>query len=141
VELEYHRLFSARLENWLNKGTGSCVLRDPENARIVAGALGHFNGERYALAAYVVMPNHVHVLFRPLAGHDISGVMKSWKGFTAHEINRRAGGSGKLWQTESWDRLIRNERHFYKTAEYIRLNPLMAGLREGFLLWIRDGAQ
>ena len=45
---------------------------------------------------------------------------------------------GKLWQVESWDRLIRNEKHFYMTAEYIRLNPVMAGLREGFIVWERN---
>ena len=138
TEAEYHRLFSTRMENWLNKGTGSCVLRIPENARIVAGALEHFNGRRCELAAYVVMPNHAHVLFRPIGGYDVPGIMKSWKGFTAFQINKRMGRKGKLWQAESWDRLIRNERHFYKTAEYIRLNPLMAGLREGFILWERN---
>jgi len=135
TELEFHRLFSTRLENWLNKGTGSCVLRQPENAQIVANAMEHFDGDRCELAAYAVMPNHVHVLFRPLGGHDIPGIMKSWKGFSAYQINKRMERKGKLWQTESWDRLVRNERHFYKSAEYIRQNPAMAGLREGFLVW------
>jgi len=138
TEAEYHRLFSARLENWLNKGTGSCVLRDLENARIVYGALNHFNGTRYNLAAYVVMPNHVHVLFRPMPGFDISSLAHSWKSFTANMINRRMGKQGTLWQAESWDRLIRNERHFYMSREYIRNNPAMAGLSDGFVLWVDD---
>lgn len=46
------------------------MLEDPANAKIVADALRHFDGERYELASFVVMPNHVHVLFRP-AGKNV----------------------------------------------------------------------
>jgi type I restriction enzyme R subunit len=105
------------------------------NAKIVADALGHFDGKRYQVASFVVMPNHVHVLFRPLGGHALPDIVKSWKGFTAREINKRLSRTGPLWQNEYWDRLIRNERHFYKVAEYIRENPARAKLRDGqFLL-------
>lgn len=70
----------------------------PANARIVADALHHFNGERYEIVLFVVMPNHVHVLFRPLAKNTLSAILKSWKGFTAREINKRIGKTGALWQ-------------------------------------------
>jgi type I restriction enzyme, R subunit len=62
------------------------------------------------------------VLFRPLGEHALPEIMKSWKGFTAREINKRIGKTGALWQDEYWDRLIRSERHFFKVAEYIREN-------------------
>ena len=131
TEREYHRLFSRRLDEWLDAGSGSCLLRDKQLAGVVARALGHFDGERYALAAFVVMPNHVHVLFRLVTPHRLEEVLKSWKGFTAREINRRLGKSGQLWQEEYWDRIIRNEAHFAKCREYILSNPSKAGLREG----------
>lgn len=105
-------------------------MKYPANANVVADALRHFDGERYELASFVVMPNHV-VLFRPLDGYALGEIVKSWKGFTAREINKGMGKSGSLWQDEYWDRLIRSERHFHKVAEYIRKNPAKAALRDG----------
>ena len=130
TEAEYHERFSHQIDEWLDQGSGSCLLKDPANASVVADALRHFNGDRYELASFVVMPNHVHVLFRPLEGHALPEIVKSWKGFTSREINKQAGKTGALWQDEYWDRLIRNEQHFFKVAEYIRENPVKAKLRE-----------
>ena len=92
----YHKRFSRRIEDWLDQGSGSCILKDPVLAKVVADALRHFDGERYELASFVVMPNHVHVLFRPLGSHEIPKIVKSWKWFTARQINRRTGNSGSL---------------------------------------------
>jgi type I restriction enzyme R subunit len=131
TEAEYHERFSHQIDEWLDQGSGSCLLKDPANASIVAHALRHFDGDRYELASFVVMPNHVHVLFRPLEGHALPEIVKSWKGFTSREINKRAGKTGALWQDEYWDRLIRNEQHFFKVAEYIRENPVKAKLEGG----------
>ncbi len=131
TEAEYHERFSHQIDEWLDQGSGSCLLKDPANASVVADALRHFNGDRYELASFVVMPNHVHVLFRPLEGHALPEIVKSWKGFTSREINKRAGKTGALWQDEYWDRLIRHEQHFFKVAEYIRENPVKAKLEGG----------
>ena len=60
---EYHQRFSAKLEEWMDQGMGECVLRDPCCAEIVGRCLLHFDGERYELDSFAVMPNHVHVLF------------------------------------------------------------------------------
>ena len=135
---EYRRRISSRMEEWLDQGSGSCLLRDKDNAQIVARALRHFDGERHVLAAFVVMPNHVHALFRPCGGHLISDIMKSWKWFTAREINKRMNASGSLWQAEFRDRLIRNEAHFHSCLRYIRQNPAKANLRDGFVAWSAD---
>jgi len=134
TEGEYHERFSRQIDEWLDQGSGSCVLKDPANAEIVADALRYFDGERYELASFVVMPNHVHVLFRPAGDHAIPDILKSWKGFTAREINKRIGKTGSLWQDDYWDRLIRNEQHFFKVAEYIRENPAKANLQPGEFL-------
>ncbi len=134
TEAEYHRLFSRQVEAWLDEGRGSCLLRDPGNATIVGNALRHFDAKRYALGPFVVMPNHVHVLFRLLQGHRLESVLKSWKGYTAREINRLAGRSGALWQEEYWDRLVRSGPHWQRCARYIRDNPSRARLPEGAYL-------
>jgi REP element-mobilizing transposase RayT len=81
------------------------------------------------------MPNHVHVLFRLGEDQKLEGVLQSWKGFMAREINKLLGKNGTLWQEEYWDRMIRNERHFEKSVNYIAMNPVKAKLRAGeFLL-------
>lgn len=136
IEAEYHSHFSQQIDDWLDQGSGSCVLKDPANAQIVSEALRRFDKERYRIAMFVVMPNHVHVLFQPFEERTLPAILKSWKGFTAREINKRNGRSGALWQNEYWDRLIRNERHFFKVAEYIRENPRKAQLKkENYFLW------
>jgi len=135
TENEYHRVFSRQMEDWMDQGMGSCVLKTPENTRIVADALAFFNGERYSLAAFAVMPNHAHVLFSPRNGHAIADIIKSWKGYTANAINKRSGRQGELWQEDYWDRLIRNEKHYHRVKAYVMNNPGKAGLKTGFFVW------
>ena len=124
---EYFSTFDETIQNWLDAGYGSCVLRNAECQRIVEETLWHFAGERYQLYAYVVMPNHVHVLFQPAEGRTISEVVMSWKRFTARKINGRLAKEGTLWQKESFDTLVRSERHFKTIVDYIkRNNPMTA---------------
>ncbi len=134
TEEAYHERFSQCIDRWLDQGHGSCLLRNPENARIVADAFAYFDGDRYQLASYVVMPNHAHVLFRILGAHQLPDLVHTWKRFTAREINRREGRQGALWQPDYWDRLIRSRRHFDWVQRYIQSNPakLPAG---SFRLW------
>lgn len=120
---EYRRLFSERYEQLLEAGSGSCVLRDPLNADIVYGALRFFEGQRYTLDESVVMPNHVHVLVKPLPGHGLADILHSWKSYTANRINRRLGRTGQLWQHESYDHIVRNESAMEAIRRYIRANP------------------
>ena len=107
---------------------GSCVLRQPDIAQLVQNALQHFEGERYLLGAWCIMPNHVHVIFGPLAGHSPSQVLQSWKGFTARRANQLLGKSGAFWERESFDHLIRNTESMEWFVEYIHQNPVKAGL-------------
>ena len=134
TELEYHRRFGEKIDRWLDAGYGSCLLRDQANAKIVADALHHFNGERYQLCSFVVMPNHVHVLFRPLGEHSLSTLLHSWKRHTSREIHKRIGRTGKLWQSDYWDRLIRSQKHYDWVVNYIEKNP--KNLPDGdYILW------
>jgi len=111
-------------------------LRDTSCSAIVADAIRHFDGERYTVASFVVMPNHVHALFRLKNPYRLERIVKSWKGFTAREINRLLNKAGSLWQEDYWDRLIRNPRHFHKCLEYIRRNSIKARLRRNeFVLY------
>ena len=122
---EYFSTFDETVQGWLDAGYGSCVLADDACRQIVENSLWHFAGERYHLYAYVVMPNHVHVLFQPMEGRTISRIVADWKSFTAHKINESRGTDGTVWQKESFDTLIRSQRHFQTVISYIRKNDLM----------------
>jgi putative transposase len=129
-----------RVEQSPDQGTGSCRLRDKTAATIVADALVHFDGERFELGCYVVMPNHVHAIVRPFGCDEdsLGQVLKSWKGYTGRRINQHFGLEGSFWQKESFDRIIRDEEHLYRAIQYIGANPTKSGLSDQTVLrWIR----
>ncbi len=107
---------------------GACLLRDQELASIVEAALVHFQGERYALSAWCVMPNHVHVIVTPFDGHPLPKILQSWKGYSSRAVNRRLGRRGFVWQKESFDHIVRNEESFERFVDYVERNPVAAGL-------------
>jgi REP element-mobilizing transposase RayT len=109
--------------------TGPFYLRIPEIASMVVDAIRCREQclRHYDLHAYVVMPNHVHLLITPLI--EVCKVMQSLKRFTAREGNRILGLTGHpFWQDESFDRLVRNGTEFERIADYIEMNPVTAGL-------------
>jgi putative transposase len=112
TELEYHKRFSSAMEQWLDAGYGSCVLRRRDCAQLVDDTLQHFDSQRLALIASVVMPNHVHVLFLQNAEWPLEKVLRSWKSFTSRRINALLGRDSSLWQRDYFDRLVRDEKHF-----------------------------
>jgi REP element-mobilizing transposase RayT len=118
------------VEGLLNENHGECILRNEEAAEIVANALRHFDGNRYTLHAWCVMPNHVHVVFRPHQGFNLTGILHSWKSFTAHAINKLLGRSGGVWQQESYDHMIRDQTDLEHHINYVRNNPVKAGLKD-----------
>lgn len=124
-----------QIEDYLDRGAGSCILRQSECASIVQNALLHFDHQRYRLVAWCVMPNHVHVLFETFAGHPIGKVIHSWKTFTAREINKRLGHSGQLWQDDYFDTFMRGDEHQAAVALYIERNPVSAGLVKHATEW------
>lgn len=128
---EYHRRFTGEMERWLDAGHGSCILRRPECAAIVASALRHFDGQRYKQFAWVVMPNHVHALFALTALWTLENILHSWKSFTAHRINETLGRAGGLWHRAYFDRIVRDEQHFTNCLRYIRHNPEKSRLKIG----------
>jgi len=131
VVAEYRKRFLQPREDWLDLGHGSCVLRDSGAATIVANALQFFDGQRYHLDAFVVMPNHVHVLVQPLTGFHLNEIVHSWKSYTARQINKALGRSGTVWMQESFDRIVRDWDALVRCRAYIARNPKKAQLRSG----------
>src|SRR5437016_2395043 len=131
TEREHHRRFVEEREDWLDRGHGSCLLRDPSAAGIVANALRFFNGQRYHLDAFVIMPNHVHALVQPAADRSLSEILQSWKSFTANALNCAANREGEVWMRESYDHIVRDWNELLSWRRYIAANAKKARLSEG----------
>ncbi len=121
-------------ERHLNRGSGECLLRG-EAADLVERALLHFDGERYALRAWCVMPNHVHVVLVTTDTHPLSRVVHSWKSFTANCVNELVARTGPLWRREYYDHYLRDEDEFIKTRAYVENNPVAAGFVKDAADW------
>ncbi len=136
---EFQRARLRKLEGLLDEGHGECVLRHPSDREIVREALLHFEGDRSEMIAFVVMPNHVHLVCRPLAAHALEELCASWKWYSAQQIQRRRNHVGGLWQEENFDRLIRDAEHLANVVRYIARNPIKAGLGENAAcVWFSD---
>ena len=126
---ELFRWYSSRVDTYLDAGHGECFLGRPEIADLVAGALKFFEGQRYELRAWVVMPNHVHVVVRPMPPVNLSEVLHSWKSYTSSEANKRLKRTGKpFWQEESYDHLVREDEDMARCCQYTTMNPVNAKL-------------
>ncbi|MBS0527713.1 MAG: transposase [Proteobacteria bacterium] len=124
-----------RFDTELDHGLGACWLRRPEIASLVQDALLHFDGERYHLLAWCLMPNHVHVVVEMLPDHSLSEVLRSWKSFTDRRANERLRRTGPFWHADYFDRFMRNEDHLSRTIGYVEDNPVKAGLVDSAGKW------
>ena len=122
--IEYHEL----VEDHLDRCEGHSSLRLPEIAALVEENLIKFDGIKYRLHAWAIMPNHGHVLLTPELGVTLASIMHSAKSYTANRANRFLNRTGSFWAREYFDRYIRDGRHFSNTLRYIHQNPVKAGL-------------
>jgi len=128
IEAKTDAGFRKKIEKYLDNSYGACWLKREDVAEMVQNALKFHDGKKYLLFAWVVMLNHLHFLIRPLPGQHLDSIMHSIKSYTAHEANKLLSRSGNFWQEESFDRYIRDTRHFRATFRYIHMNPVKAGL-------------
>ncbi len=117
-----------RIEDWLDKGSGSCILHEEQCAELLSNSIKFLDGKRYELFAWVVMPNHAHTLARFEEGQSLEKAMHSLKSYTGHELKKLHPELPEIWQSETFDRYIRNEDHFRSKVEYIHQNPVVARL-------------
>ena|ERR1700687_367071 len=123
------RAILQKAEQCLDDGRGQCHMRDFRVAKIVADTIRHFNAQRYQLRAWCVMPNHVHVIFSPIGEHTLEAILHAWKSYSAHEANKLLGRTGRFWQREYFDHLVRHEASLQKITQYVQENPQKAGLQ------------
>ncbi|MDR3377447.1 MAG: transposase, partial [Verrucomicrobiae bacterium] len=138
LEIEEDRQRRIQYEAYLDRGRGHCHLRRADIAGLVENQLRQFGGgssgqpesitgKRYELRAWVIMPNHVHVLFQ-VAGASLSEIVGQWKRNTGRLANRRLGKSGAFWAEDYFDTYMRNAGHEQQAIRYIEHNPAKARL-------------
>ena len=110
-----------------NHRSSPMYLQAPSIAQCVVDAIQQGGSNNYFLHAWVVMPNHVHLLITPRT--DVPMLLQKLKGSTARQANKWLGRTGTpFWQEESYDHLVRNTREFGRIENYIAQNPVQAGL-------------
>ncbi|MBI1867525.1 MAG: transposase [Methylocystis sp.] len=117
-----------KIDAYLDRSEGERPLAEPDLAKIVEGAIRHFDGVRYRLFAWCVMPNHVHVVAETIAEFSFGNTVRSWKAFSAAKINRATGAHGPFWAPDYFDRYMRNQDDLARTVAYVERNPVAAGL-------------
>ena len=130
------RLSTPIVEQYLDRGAGACHLKNLVVAEEVAKALHYFDGKRYHLFAWCVMPNHVHVVVKIFPGQTLSSVIHSWKSFSVRQANRILGLHGTFWQREYYDHLIRDEGELERAIRYVAANPEKAKLKQWRWVWV-----
>jgi putative transposase len=127
MKIEHLRERRKQLESYLDRGLGACWLREPAIAELAENALRFFDAQRYQLRAWVVMPNHVHLVV-DVWQTPLAQLTKSWKAFLAREANKLLGREGTFWEREYWDTLMEDDEQLGRALRYTERNPVKAGL-------------
>lgn len=134
---EFAREITRRTEAWMDEGYGECYFRDVELAGLMANACLHFQDDRHVTFCCCVMPNHCHVVVKPLGDFELEHILDSWKGHVGFQVNKRLSRHGVVWQEESFDRIVRDEEHLFRIVQYIGNNAAKAGLpRDRWHRWV-----
>ena len=140
AELDKLCVSRRRLPHWQLPGSTyfitfrlkSGIINDNEKG-IVLDAIKHFHEIRYLVTATVIMPDHIHLMLKPIVSESnvvfsLSKILQGIKGFSAREINKARGSKGSFWQEESFDRIVRDHDEYLEKWNYIRNNPVKTGL-------------
>ena len=119
-----------KYEKLLDAGYGSCFFAKREIAQLIKESLYYYDKRRYLLDAWVVMPNHLHVMLTPINGFSLTVIMFGLKSYTAKAANKLMNREGAFWYPDYFDRYIRDQDHYLKAMNYIAMNPVKAGLCE-----------
>jgi putative transposase len=118
----------AMMDSALDHSPDGSTFSEPEFANIMQDSLLYFDGKRYDLQAWCVMPNHVHVVVIVYSDALLSKVVQSWKQATARQVNRILGRTGHVFALDYFDRFVRNLPQAERLIHYVEANPVKAGL-------------
>jgi REP element-mobilizing transposase RayT len=111
-------------------------LKQPQIREICKKAIHYYENKEYKLICYCIMPNHVHIVIDLINNKRLLGdILGSVKKYGARRANKVLCKKGKFWQSESFDRLVRDERELYYVIRYVLMNPVNAGLVNNWKEW------
>ena len=140
LQIEDDRKRRAQLDAYLDKGRGDCPLKRPELARMVEESFRFGHGRDYQPRAWVVMPNHIHVLIK-IESTPMARIVECWKSCTARQANRVLGRQGQFWAEDYWDTYMRDTTHEEQTVAYLESNPVKVGLAPETKAWLWSSAR
>ena len=133
---QYRIALMRKIEQWLSNGHGKCILKHENVRKYVVEALNYYDGTEYIIHAFVVMPNHIHLLLSPLGKLPINTIIGQVKSYSGHKIKKLLNCKDNIWQSNMFDRIVRNGDDFEKIMKYIEDNP-KGLLKEHYTLYIR----
>lgn len=123
-----------KLEVWLDRGHGECWLQGRDVAELVEKTLLEADGRDYRMQAWVVMPNHVHLVV-DVRDVPLVKLINGWKGKSARLANQLLHRSGKFWQEDYYDTVIRDDTQLKRALRYTEQNPVKAYLAKAARAW------
>ena len=114
-------------------------LQNDDVAQVVMNSLRFNDGKLYELHLAMIMPNHIHMIIKPLTDSNkpvsLAKIMKDHKSYTANEANKILQRNGQFWHHENYDHYIRSDEEYYRIKEYILNNPVKAELVDHYRNW------
>lgn len=127
--IEYDKLLD-------KNSSGLCSLSIPQIAEICKQSINFFDGKDIRILCYCIMPTHIHLVFELInSDKSVSDIMASVKRFSACKANEFLNRKGAFWQSESFDRLVRDEKELYFVIKYVLQNPVTSGLVDDVKSW------
>ena len=114
-----------KIDNILDKSSNGAYLND-DALSFLYDFFMDLDDDIYDLVSFVIMPNHIHMLFKQIKPIDVT--IRTIKSKSAIGINKLLGRNGKFWASDYYDKVIRDEEHFNKVYNYIKNNALRVGL-------------
>jgi REP element-mobilizing transposase RayT len=123
-----------------NPSSGPVWLSNKNVAEIVVDSIHFYDEQNFELYAFSIMSNHVHLVIRHIKENydvdlPVTGIMKLIKSYTGKECNKILKRSGQFWQSESYDRVIRDQEELEKVIQYTLNNPVNAKLVKNWREW------
>jgi REP element-mobilizing transposase RayT len=125
-QYQFHKHFNRLFHAALDEGRGACYLKVPGCLATLWEKLLENDGDSYHLGDFVAMPNHVHLLLLPCPGSELEWLLKAIKGSAARGCNQLLGRSGRFWQPDSYDHIVRTLDQLVHFRQYIADNPKKA---------------
>lgn len=116
---------------------------NPYERDVMVSILKYFDNQRYDLFAFVIMPDHAHLLVMPKNGYLLHQIVHTWKSYSAYKLQRDFSRRNRIWQDEYFDRIVRDYDEFIEKAQYILNNPLKIKpeIYDYRWVWIKDLAE